>query len=388
MLTQAELGDRLRELGIARTERVLTDWREKGLLPPLRNTGLKGGGSKWFWDDGEAAVEQAVAVHCLLTRYSRTSEALLSLWFSGYPVDAELARQAWLQRLERERDRVAAVASRHEDGYLSVGKSLWNALGKPEPIRDFVVGIFQHLFDETERDDAGYRAAVAWLLNAHERSKEEVLSGNEIDRLFSTMLLGDLDDDSELSATEAAERSSVSAAITHCVELIRTAIEAISDEEPTPTGETYRTVDNSWKKFGTETIVINREAIQFVDSMTIEELECARASLVVFRRTIQHCIELTDPCIGKKAAIRAQVTIMGAFGRYLALQLIAIRRRQPEWPMTETISAIHNFVKRVQFADISRQNDNNYHVSEQVNTQWTMARRELARLWEPVSKNK
>src|SRR6516162_4510720 len=80
--TPAELRDRLRELGIARDLRTLTNWREKGLLPPLQRASLgRGRGVKRYWSDD--VLDRAIAVDWLLIRCGRADEAYGSVLFSG-----------------------------------------------------------------------------------------------------------------------------------------------------------------------------------------------------------------------------------------------------------------------------------------------------------------
>ena len=103
-MTQTELIERLRLLGIDVSPRALTDWSQKGLLPPLQQHGLgQGKGSRQVWD--QDVVDQVIATHSLLARYARADEALLGLWLSGYDVSTLSARSAWIGHLERIRDR-------------------------------------------------------------------------------------------------------------------------------------------------------------------------------------------------------------------------------------------------------------------------------------------
>ena len=80
--------------------RTLTDWRHKGLLPPLRQIGLgRGKGKRQVWTDPDI-VDQAIMVAQLLARRSRTRPALLRLWRVGFRVPSELAREIWLEQLD------------------------------------------------------------------------------------------------------------------------------------------------------------------------------------------------------------------------------------------------------------------------------------------------
>jgi hypothetical protein len=120
MLTPAQLRDHLFELGIARDLRALTDWRQKGLLPPLQNISSgRGRGIRRYWSDD--VVDQAIAVDCLITNLGRADEALLGLWLSGYPVDSAAAQRAWIEELQRVQHRREMAASRYTGRFSGLG---------------------------------------------------------------------------------------------------------------------------------------------------------------------------------------------------------------------------------------------------------------------------
>ncbi len=103
MLTPQRLIAELRHRGYDMTSRRVTDWIQKGLLPPLTHKGQgRGQGSVYFWPHPDV-IAQAVTVHELLARHSRTEAVLLRTWFAGYPIAVERARQAWLAQLEKEK---------------------------------------------------------------------------------------------------------------------------------------------------------------------------------------------------------------------------------------------------------------------------------------------
>lgn len=127
MHTQTQLRDRLLELGIDRDVRTLTNWRQKGLLPPLQRTGAgRGCGARWFWDEDQ--LDQAIAIDYLLRRSGLVEETVFALWLSGYPVDTAAARRAWIQHLKRVQHQRWKAASRYSAGLHGLGHSWWKRL--------------------------------------------------------------------------------------------------------------------------------------------------------------------------------------------------------------------------------------------------------------------
>lgn len=104
-LTLKALVCRLHRLGYRDvTERRITDWKNKGLLPQFdrRGAGLGKGKGKTesTWIDGRSIVERAVWVHRLLEIYRHTENLHLPLWILGYSVPAELVREDLLEPLD------------------------------------------------------------------------------------------------------------------------------------------------------------------------------------------------------------------------------------------------------------------------------------------------
>lgn len=104
-ITQKELLRRLHRLGYNDvTERRITDWKNKGLLPPFDRRGIglgKGKGkTESIWTNGREIVERAVWVHRLLAIYRHSDTLHFPLWMLGYPVPAELVRAALLEPLD------------------------------------------------------------------------------------------------------------------------------------------------------------------------------------------------------------------------------------------------------------------------------------------------
>lgn len=104
-LTQKALVGRLHKLGYRDvTDRRITDWKNKGLLPPFDRGGAglgKGKGkAESTWTNGRAIVGRAVWVHRLMSIYRNAESLHLPLWMVGYEVETELVRAALLEPLE------------------------------------------------------------------------------------------------------------------------------------------------------------------------------------------------------------------------------------------------------------------------------------------------
>ena len=123
LMTPAQLIEELAQRGFDVTERRLTDWRQKGLLPLLVHRGLgRGHGSEYFWSDPEI-VHQALMVCVLLKRKRRTQLALSRLWLAGYAVPLDRIKRAWgfdLKDNERFlRRRASRLSGVDFEGYLA-----------------------------------------------------------------------------------------------------------------------------------------------------------------------------------------------------------------------------------------------------------------------------
>lgn len=116
MLTPAELVSALEGLGLRATERMLTDWREKSLLPELQRVGLgQGLGTKSGWTGPEVRT-QAIAASLLFKRVTYSDRVLLGLWFCGFDIPHEKAKAAWFETLKHRRARIERFAAKQPGG--------------------------------------------------------------------------------------------------------------------------------------------------------------------------------------------------------------------------------------------------------------------------------
>jgi hypothetical protein len=98
--TATELRTELGRRGYAVTERTLTDWVHKGLLPRRIDHGRgRAGGKEYRWHEPDI-VERAVSVHDLLSDYGRTACIPLALWLLGYDMPLETMRQHLLKGIQ------------------------------------------------------------------------------------------------------------------------------------------------------------------------------------------------------------------------------------------------------------------------------------------------
>jgi hypothetical protein len=99
MITPKQLVAELKNQGIAISERRLTDWRTKSLLPPLTKRGLgRAKGTVNVWAD-RSVVDQAVEIHTQLNQTRRADDVLLHLFFTGYEVAVKRVQSVWLANL-------------------------------------------------------------------------------------------------------------------------------------------------------------------------------------------------------------------------------------------------------------------------------------------------
>lgn len=112
-MTPSELVRRLADHGYEATERKLTDWRQKGLLPPLQPVSRgRSGGIGRYWDEPDI-VERAVFISERLQKTSSADECIYALFLAGFRVEPEALKEAWGRRLERQQRRIEASLKRN-----------------------------------------------------------------------------------------------------------------------------------------------------------------------------------------------------------------------------------------------------------------------------------
>jgi hypothetical protein len=332
MYTPTQFREHLSGLGIRRDLRALTDWRQKGLLPPLQTASLgRGRGVKRYW--GEDVVDQAIAVDWLVKRCKRADEALLGLWLSGYPVDAAAAKRAWVLQLKRIQHRRQKASSR-SGGFPGLVRSWFRRLQstktfeapwwreRPQEVRQFLVDLLgdtqEWLRDDANRDDEAYRNEIAELV---------IRLTNE-------------------------DRNSV-----------------------------YKWVDELWDRLDPVSIFAITPSIEFIEALSSTELETAHRSLVSVAAILLHAFQLGGTTDRVVLVIGRVALMHGFLGALVARALFLAKEMTPRMPLQETISTLHTFVMRVQYTDIAKKNDYRLEVSERVRIEWKATRQQLSQLW-------
>lgn len=91
--TEQHLIRTLDRLGYKVTKRRLTDWRERGIMPPLCSAGQgRGKGRCYFWSEPDV-LKHAITVCELLAYYRRVDDIYLPLWLLGFGVPLEVVRR-------------------------------------------------------------------------------------------------------------------------------------------------------------------------------------------------------------------------------------------------------------------------------------------------------
>lgn len=327
MLTPSQLRRQLAELGIRRELRVLTDWRERGLLPPLRRIGRgRGKGAKHVWEAD--VLDQAIAVHWLM-RFDRNADgALVGLWLSGYPVSTPDARRAWLSHLKRVHKLRHTASMRYKDRFLGLARSSLKTAPGPQWARDFFADTLDWQYDDDSPfDDEDYKNLIAQGLATIDQDTGKNLAPSETS--FRDLLEGLWDD----VDVPAILRSSLS--------------------------------------------------MEFVQSISDAELELAHAALAQIRRALAHWSNIFDTSTDRSMHVMMQTKIMyGLVGPFVAKALVALNRAYPELPFSRSIALLHDHIHNVKSSDILRREDGTMVFSERVRNQWQTVKEALSRLWE------
>ncbi len=181
MITPKDLVIALNDGGVSVSERTLTDWRQKHLLPPLKTRGLgRAKGTIQAWDI-EEILPQAFALHFYLKRYSRAEAALLNLWLAGFEVPVEKARKQWLKNIEWRRHKNKKLSEKHPKGeyglFNSWAKQILRRLTakrtpQSELVKEFAVELLNSTYNEKyEIDDEFISGVIDSAIN-HDNSAD------------------------------------------------------------------------------------------------------------------------------------------------------------------------------------------------------------------------
>lgn len=175
MITPAYLIRILVRMGYAPNDdsckRRLTDWRQKGILPPLKVKGCQHHGKIYYWEEPEI-IAQAVIVCKLFGLYSRADWVMLSTWFVGYDIPLKRVRESWINGLEFEINHLKKHASPKEEmvDVLSrvIEGPMWRQKRKPSPLlqSEFYISLFTNTFynSDFDFDDLGDEKDIEKLI--------------------------------------------------------------------------------------------------------------------------------------------------------------------------------------------------------------------------------
>ena len=127
MISQKELSQELERLGYPTSLRKLTDWRQKGLLPPLKRRG-KGPakGQSIYWQEPDI-LQRALLLSEAFNHHVTTERAALLLAFAGFDVDAKRTRKLWAKQLgemERQANGPRDINEYADDRFWDAGLKL------------------------------------------------------------------------------------------------------------------------------------------------------------------------------------------------------------------------------------------------------------------------
>ena len=326
MITPDDLRAELERLGVAVSLRTLTDWRAKGLLPRLEQKGLgQGKGTQQRWLNPEI-VDQAIATHFLLKRYSNTQAALLSLWSAGYSVPTNGAKNAWLSRLDRELKSHQKHAKKRGGYSLLISGWIERALKRKYVDPSIYSSVFKDFIAEA----------------------------------FGLVIDPEFDFDTDSTST-----------------LI---IDAFNLEL---TAEVYVNVDKVLEVLRPllmAALPIDKVR-KTVESITIDELEFIHKQLKVLHSIVRQWVELLSPEIHREQLVFISVMALEATGRFFAHCLIQLQRNELDDPFIESANAIERFTKSLSQTDVIRLSEHKVKLSESGLEQKERFKTELEKVW-------
>ena len=326
MITPDDLRAELDRLGVAVTLRTLTDWRAKGLLPPLKKKGLgQGKGTQQGWLNPDI-VDQAIATHFLLERYSNTQAALLSLWSAGYSVPTETVKNAWLSRLGRE------LTRNRKHGRKRGGYSI------------LIASWIERTLKRKYVDPLNYSLALK----------------DFIAEAFGLAIDPEFDFDIESTSTLIIQAFNLESA-----------------------NEVYAKVDETLKELMPILMAVFPidKARETVESITVDELESTHKQLKVLHSIVRRWFELLFPDIHREQLVFISVMMLEFAGRFLANCLIQLQRNELDKPFNESVNAIERFTKGLSQKDVIRLSEYKVKLSKSGLEQKEKLKTELEKVW-------
>ncbi len=176
------------------TLRQLTDWRQKGLLPPLEREKGQGGAAKYVWTQPNI-VKQATVIHDLLCCwYGRVEWLAFPRWLLGYDVPLEEVRRMFLTHTEHAlagmtqgetdpeelAEHLKDLASNLLYRWKYSAKSMPTNLKEADPVdREATLELLMHVFaDQDYQPDEELLAAARRTLEANRNTSGTLASGS------------------------------------------------------------------------------------------------------------------------------------------------------------------------------------------------------------------
>lgn len=236
-MNQAELIEVLTDRGCPVEPRTLGSWRAKGLMLPLDDQGRgRARGKDYLVPDPITELDRAVTVYRLLGRHSRTATALISVFFAGFPVEAELLRKAWLSRIDKITEQLCGLQERFGSDLEGVINKWAVAIArKTAPTRPDVhvvdlIGVIQEIYSLIFNPNFDFDAESNFFLFAP-------FMARTITPLGSPLVEVDFFDERSLAAMAQLFKSAFS--ITSIRKLVATA-----------TADEFATAQRHWKMAG------------------------------------------------------------------------------------------------------------------------------------------
>lgn len=325
MITIRHLLRHLAELGIDRSERVLVDWRQKSLLPPLKKVGLgRGKGTAQYWDSD--VLDQVVACHIFLEHYRRSEGALAALWLSGFEVEQIAGRDAWLRHIQNRQTRFKRGASRRTDGFWSIGESwvkqLPESIPRSEPIESLVKELPTWLYSQDGDSESLHLALVEF---------------------FSILAVP--------RPTQVSEKSEI-------YEKSKRLVDVLQPE-----------------KFLQSEYVIER-----VSSISETEAGSINSVLKCFREAISHWCRVVENATYRQSVEIATQLMHRLLGPLLVHGILLLRESYPELPIEESVRALHRFIMGVKSTNI-QQHKCGPKFSQRFHDEWREAKGQIEQLW-------
>jgi hypothetical protein len=304
---------------------VLTDWRSKGILPALKRIGQgKGQGTVSVWTTD--ILDHAAAAHYLMAYYGRSDFVITGLWLSGFHVDPQRLKIAWINQTGYASARMLRQASSFRSGFFGLARNWGTRLQESDSIPEFLGEFFEWRYDDWGRDSEALRLRFVELF--HQLSPS---SGTSI----------------------IADRSS------------------------------YDFAEEVWMAVQPEDLFVPENVARFIETMTPEEVSALTPVFNEIRQMLCKSIDYPHPenhLFNLRFLCRLMSDLLGP----VALAVTKLQRFQPGLPLTESIALLDEFATEVQWAHKIHNKNNDIFRTLEDRKQWVKTRRKLRKIWSTV----